>query len=357
MVVQMALGELMDHEVVVASEIQANQTYGKGFFGDPQPGGSLRLQLIEAIYLMETSKLEVIRNDRNVSLRELIALANGMQPNFEIKYLVYRDLRQRGYVVKPNLEPLDFRVFPRGGGPNLTPTKYWVLAISERAIFNLSSLSKRLDDVLRMKKQLLIGVVDEESDLTYYFAKKIKPRGKFKEKMPRIKATGLFMKDRVIVLDEENAAKLHDGLYYGKMVGKRLQLSLLETAYLMKRGVLDIVNLNSGRKIGLDRLIAEATRVQPDFKLRLALYGDLKAKNIIVKTGFKYGSHFRGYEDSPEDHHAKYLMHAFPYNYSGMWPEVSRAIRLAHGVKKEILFGSVNRGKVTDYIRLKRVKP
>jgi tRNA-intron endonuclease len=355
--IQVALGELLDDEVVINSETQANQIYSKGFFGDPQSGGSLRLQLIEAIYLMEASKLEVIKNDRNVELRDMIALANDLQPNFEIKYLVFRDLRQRGYVVKPNLEPLDFRVFPRGGGPNLTPTKYWALAISERAIFELSALSNRLDDALRMKKQLLIGVVDEESDLTYYLAKKIRPKGKFKSDLPSLKATGLLLKDRVIVLDENDAAELHDVFYYGKKVGKRLQLSLLETAYLMENGKLEVLNMKTSRKIGLKRLMAEATKVQPDFELRLAVYKDLKSKSIIAKTGFKYGSHFRGYEDTPEDHHAKYLVHAFPHDYSGMWPEISRAIRLAHGVKKEILFGSVNKTKVTEYIRLQRIKP
>jgi tRNA-intron endonuclease len=353
----MALGELSGNEVIVASESQASQLYNKGYFGDPQSGGALRLQLIEAIYLIETSRLEVIRKDKNVALKEIIALAHGSQANFEIKYLVYRDLRQRGYVVKPNLEPLDFRVFPRGGGPNLTPTKYWVLAISERAIFSLSSLSACLDDVLRMKKQLLIGVVDEESDLTYYIAKKVKPKGRSGASLSGIKTKGLFLKDRVVILDEISARKLHDKFFFGKMVGNRLQLSLLETVHLMEKGILNVTNMKTKRKMGIKRLVSESSKVQPDFKLRLALYKDLKNKNIIVKTGFKYGTHFRGYEDSPDEHHAKYLMHAFPHNFSGMWPEVSRAVRLAHGVKKEILFGSVNGAEVDEYIRLQRVKP
>ncbi|MCK5547430.1 MAG: tRNA-intron lyase [Thermoplasmata archaeon] len=357
MALHVALGELSGNEVVIRGEEQASQIYNKGFFGDPQPGGSMKLDLIEAIYLMESEKLEIIKDERNVGLKEMISLANRMQPNFEINYLVYRDLRQRGYVVKPNIEPMDFRVFPRGGGPNMTPTKYWVIAISERAIFDLSSLSKQLDDVLRMKKQLLLAVVDEESDLTYYLVRKIVPKGKFKDKLPKTLAQGLFLRDRVLVLDEKEAAALHAKLYYGKMVGNRLQLSLLETAYLLEKGILEVLNVGTGRKIGLKRFMRDVSKLQPDFKLRLAVYKDLKRKNIIVKTGFKYGSHFRIYENSPENHHAKYLVHAFPHSFTGMWPEVSRAVRLAHGVKKDILFGGVNRGNVTEYIRLQRMKP
>jgi tRNA-intron endonuclease len=353
----MALGELDGEEVVINSETQSSQVYNKGFFGDPQSGGALRLDLIEAIYLIESSKLEVLRNDRNVSLKDMITLANNQNPNFEIKYLVYRDLRQRGYVVKPNLEPLDFRVFPRGGGPNLTTTKYWVLAISERAVFELSTLSEHVDNVLRMKKQLLLAVVDEESDITYYLIKKINPKGKFKDGNPDVVAKGLFLRDRVLVLDEQEAEALHDVFYYGKMVGKKLELSLLETAYLMEKGILETLNLKTNKGIGLKRLVTEATKIQPDFKLRFAVFKDLRDKNIIVKTGFKYGSHFRAYDKSPDDHHAKYLVHAFPHSFKGMWPEVSRAVRLAHGVKKDILFGAVNRSTVTEYLRLQRVKP
>ncbi len=67
----------------------------------------------------------------------------------------------------------------------------------------------------------------------------------------------------------------------------------------------------------------------------------MKGKGLLVKTGFKYGSHFRAYEGDPSKQHARYLVHAVPEDYTAMWPEVSRAVRLAHGVKKEILLGRV----------------
>ena len=35
------------------------------------------------------------------------------------------------------------------------------------------------------------------------------------------------------------------------------------------------------------------------------------------------------------------IFHAVSRDYRAMWPEVSRAVRLAHGVKKEILLGRV----------------
>jgi tRNA-intron endonuclease len=49
-------------------------------------------------------------------------------------------------------------------------------------------------------------------------------------------------------------------------------------------------------------------------------------------------------------------VHAVPFDYETSWPEISRAVRLAHGVKKDIIFGRVSKAQV-DYVRLRRVRP
>jgi len=349
------VGELIDGEILVQDEREASQIYEKGQFGTPQSGGGLKLDLMEGIYLKESGRLEVMRKGRKVKMERLIRLANGLIPCFEIKYLVYRDLRQRGYVVKGNIPPLDFRVFPRGGGPNRTPSKYWVCALSERSVFDLEELTKILSRVMEVRKELLLAVVDEESDLTYYVVQDVRPKGRVPQQKLKLLATATFLEDRSLVLDPEEAKRLHETEFFGKMVGNRLQLSLLETAHLLKRGVIEVRNARTGRKMGLERFMREARKVQPDFDLRLRVYEDLKDRGIVVKTGFKYGSHFRAYVGRPDRDHAKYLVHAFPHNYRGMWPEISRAVRLAHGVKKTILLGRV--GNNIRYIRLQRVRP
>jgi tRNA-intron endonuclease len=346
-----------DGEIVVADPGEASLIHNRGYYGSPLPGGALRLDLVEAAYLVDTGKLEVRWGRRSLGLGDLLRRGNAEAPGFEIRYLVYRDLRQRGYVVKPNVEPLDFRVFPRGGGPNSTPTKYWVAAISERAIFDLDQLSHLLDSTATMRKQLLLAVVDEESDLTYYRVSGVEPRGQpgARNGGPAARAHALFLEDRAVVVDQAEAAALYEEGFYGRMLGPRLQLSLLETAYLAKAGVLEVRDARTGRVLGPLALLRRARKIQPDLDLRLRVYEDLKARGIVVKTGFKYGSHFRGYEGDPDNHHARYLVHALPAGFRGMWPEVSRAVRLAHGVKKDILLGKV--GEAVEYIRLQRVRP
>jgi len=157
------------------------------------------------------------------------------------------------------------------------------------------------------------------------------------------------------VIDEAQGRALHEAGFFGKMIGRRLQLSLLETAFLLKGGFAEVRNADTDRPIGLARLTKEAKEIQPDFDLRLRAYEDLTGRGVISKTGFKYGSHFRAYEGDPETHHAKYLVHVVPKGHRGAWPEISRAVRLAHGVKKQILFGEVGDG--VRYVKLERVRP
>ena len=288
-------------------------------------------------------------------MRELLRRAGATVDQFEIRYLVYRDLRQRGYVVEERDGPTDFQVYPRGGAPKKTPSKYWVVALSERAVFSMDDVLARIAETAAVRKSLLLAVVDEESDLTYYAVRESEPRGH--RPIPKVEGPVVvhFLGDRAMVVDETQARALHRAGFFGKIVGKRLQLSLLETAYLLKAGLVEVRNADTERPIGFARLVREAKGIQPDFELRLRAYDDLTGRGVIAKTGFKYGSHFRVYEGDPDTTHAKYLVHALPRGHRGMWPEVSRAVRLAHGVKKQILFGEV--GDAVRYVRLERVRP
>jgi len=350
-------GKLKGDEVLVEDQPEASQLYTKGYFGLPQSGGSLKLDLLEAIYLTEAGKLKVYRSGALQNQDRLFRLGTRLNPKFDVDYIVYRDLRQRGYVVKKGAAPLTFRVLPRGGIPNKNPSKYWVLAISERGEFDVSVLADIVDKDREMKKELLLAVVAEEGDFTYYRTKIVIPQGHVRSDAQGNVAEALLLRDRVLVLDDCEAQVLHQIEYFGKLVGSTLHLSLLETAFLMDRGLIRVRSAKTGKFMAPETLKKMARKAQPDFDLRLQIYADLKRKGILVKTGFKYGSHFRAYTGDPEVNHAKYLVHSIPENYVGMWAEISRAVRLAHGVKKEILLGRATGESKAQYLRLRRVRP
>lgn len=322
----------------------------------PQSGGPLKLDLMEAIYLVESGRLEVESDGGKRDASYLMRLAHKNSEGFEIRYLVYRELRSRGYVVKLGQPPLDFRVFPRGGTPNKTPSRWWVSAISERRTFDLAMLLEDLDRTADVRKKLLLAVVDEESDVTYYDVKRVVPKGRVGAVDLGSGVDGLLMADRVLVADKDGAGGLHGGHFFGKMIGPTLQLSLIEAAFLVDIGVLKLTDSKTNRPVTSAALKKRARSFQPDFDLRLNAFKDMKGKGLIVKTGFKYGSHFRAYEGDPAKQHARYLVHAVPREFKTMWPEVSRAVRLAHGVKKEILLGRVSEKEV-EYVSISRYRP
>jgi tRNA-intron endonuclease len=348
-------GVLRDGSVAVDDPAEGSTLLNRGSFGEPRSGGGIVLTPLEAVYLVESGRLSVERGGAPLPLRDLFREAHAAVAGFEVRYLVYRDLRQRGYIVKEAAAPLDFRVYPRGGGPKQTPSKWGVVAMSERSVFDLRALEAHVARAAGSRKNLLLAVVDEESDLTYYAIREAPPKGRVPPAPESPKANAHLLEDRATVHGEEQAAHLYAHGFYGKIVGKRLQLSLLETAYLLKAEAIELRRADTNRAVALATLLKEARRLQPDFDLRLRVYEDLKARAIVVKTGFKYGSHFRAYEGDPERVHAKYLVHALPAGHKGMWPEVSRAVRLAHGVKKDLLFASV--GDQVTYLRLERVRP
>ncbi|MDH4123464.1 MAG: tRNA-intron lyase [Thermoplasmata archaeon] len=348
-------GRVAGSDVIVDDKSEASQIYNRGWYGTPQSGGTLKLDMTEALYLLETNRLEIFDASKAIDFMKLMRLGNRALPGFEIRYLVYRDLRSRGYIVKGNGGIADFRVFPRGGTPSKSTSRWWVFALSERSLFKLEEILQNLNTSRGLRKDILLAIVDEEGDVTYYEVRTTTPSGKHRSTVSWT-AEGLFTGDRVMIFDSEIVKKIHNDHFYGKPLGDKLQLSLIESTYLMGRGKLVLKNARSGRSMSLEQLKKYARKVQRDFDLRLRAYEDLRTKGLIVKTGFKYGSHFRAYEGDPDKMHARFLVHAVPAGYSAIWPEVSRAIRLAHGVRKEILFCKVGEREV-DYIKLSRCRP
>lgn len=347
-------GKLIDNFVIVKNEKQASQIYNKGYHGLPLSGGGLKLDLVEATFLVESNRLEVFKNSKKLNLEKIISYATKISPEFEIKYIVYRDLRLRGYIVKLGSPPF-FRVFPRGGIPNKTLSQYWLAPISERTIFRIDDLLKQLKATKNIRKEFAIGIVDEEGDLTYYEVDKAEPKAKNEIKTKQKKGKGVFLEDRVMVWDEKLAKKLRENGFYGKEISNALQLSLVESAYLMENNKLEIKSAKTKRKLTLKGFEILAKKVQKDFNLRFKAYNALKKRGLIVKTGFKYGTHFRVYDDDPDSTHAPFLVHAVPKNYECFWQDVSRAVRLAHGVRKYMLF-AVIKDKI-EFIRIGRMRP
>ncbi len=347
-----------DGTVSVEDPAEANAVYAKGYFGTPTEGGRLALDRYEAVYLAEMERLEVAGpGGRSVAWPVVFRRAVRADRGFPVRYLVYRDLRQRGYVVRATPPPVAFAVLPRGGVLHKTPSRYWVEALSERVPFDLARLFDLADRAQSAKKLLLLAVVDEESDLTYYRVRRAAPKGALEPAPLAAPTVGWLSDDRVTVHEPAAVEGLGRALAYGSRVGGRLELSLLEAAYLVDTGQLELKDATSGRAIAAEQLERRARRLDRRFSERKAAYRDLRGRRLVVKTGFKYGAHFRAYPRNPEHAHARYLVQAVPDTHRTSWPEVAGGVRVAQGVRKEFVIAGVAPTQSVRFLSLDRIRP
>lgn len=352
-------GELSpDATVRFTDPAEAGSVYAKGFFGTVTPEGGLHLDRYESVYLAEMGRIEV-RAPRGPAVvwSTIFRRAVRTDSGFAVRYLVYRDLRQRGYVVREGPPQVPFSVLPRGGTLHKTPSRYWVEALSERVPFDLARIVALADRAHAARKLLWLGVVDEESDLTYYRLRRPTPTGALSPVPLGEPAEAWLSEDRVTVHDRRAVDGLGRQLAYGSRVGERLELSLIEAAYLLGSGELRLKDASTGRAVPLDRLERRARRLDRRFEERLAAYRDLRGRRLVVKTGFKYGAHFRAYPRNPENAHARYLVQALPEAHVATWPEVAGAVRVAQGVRKELLLASVAPNAAVRFLSLERIRP
>jgi len=340
---------------MVTDQKESSQIYNKGNFGYPLSGGGLELDLIEAAFLLETGRLEVVHNDERMTFGSLFSYASEASEGFDIRYMVYRDIRQRGFVVKPETGGLDLSVLPRGKILSNSRPQYLVKSVSERTAFSIDSFMELADATRSKNRELLFAIVDEEGDMTYYIVSKRKLSGHMVLAADiNGRTEGRLIRDRVFVFGEDDAKAIHNNGAFGKSEGGVLQLSLIETCYLMSKRMIGKISSETG-VLGASDMIAFGNSAQDEFDLRLKAFTDMRDNGLVVKTGFKYGTHFRVYEKHPDACHARFLVHSVDGSRTMMWPEISRAVRLAHGVKKEILFCRVNGG--TEYLEFKRFRP
>ncbi len=362
----MLQGELSGEKVTVAgSEAEVFELKGYG-----RKKGKLELSLEEAAFLFETGKIEIKeKEEKKLNLGDFLKHASQISPKFAVRYIVYRDLKERGYAVQPGR--VDFWLYPRGAKPGEKPAKYFIRILSERDFLPLKALDALLILARNMRKEPILAVVDEESDITYYELKEAKfesaEQMKEEEERKEGKAKATLLSDRVLLWDADLAENLHRNNFYGKLTKeKRLLLSLVESAYLMKRDMLEIAKnaeplkpqTSNLKPLNFEQFIDYVNSIESDFMDKYGVYEDLRGKGLTVKTGFKFGSHFRVYTGRQQKH-SSYLIHVLPEEHVFSIPELSRAVRLAHGVKKRMIFAfrqKAGEERVIRYIDVGRMK-
>ncbi len=155
-------------EVVSTNEAEAFTLYKKSNFGQPI-GQKIQYSLSEALYLVEKNKIKIIKNKKVLGFDELQKVFKKIDSRIQLKYPIFKDLREKGYVVKTALKfGADFRVYDKGRTPDEEHAKWIVFIEHESKKFSWHEFAAKNRVAHSTKKNLLIAILDEESDVSYY---------------------------------------------------------------------------------------------------------------------------------------------------------------------------------------------
>ncbi len=129
----------------------------------------LTLAFYEALYLMDKELLEVKdENAKEVDFQSLLQCYEKADENAWVNYLVYRDLRSRGYVVREGFGAgTDFRMYERGAYGKDTAS-YLILGTQEGKPLPIENLTNALKHCQSQKKELILAVMNRRGEIVYY---------------------------------------------------------------------------------------------------------------------------------------------------------------------------------------------
>jgi tRNA-intron endonuclease len=296
--------ELKGKNTISVEDASTKDILKRGFYGT-YDSASLKLPVEEALYLLDVRGASCTRNGRQISFNRL---ASGFwsSKKFIARYFTYKDWRDRGLVAVSTDQ--------KYSAPNLIPVKRYPASF------------------LRLPDKKLHGV--------------------------------FFKTDLMTIINEEDGGKeLYENLWFGQYGsykaserGRLNKLDVYETMFLIEMKALELENITK------KELVSYAVARRREFLSLYDVYRDWREKGYVIKTGFKFGTHFRVYfpgakpmkVNASDWTHSKHVIHVFPKSSKLLISEWARAIRVAHSVRKTFILAvpgkTSSRKQEVDYI-------
>jgi len=172
---QKAFKAVFNNDFVSSNANAALQLYEQARFGEIV-GGKVHYSFAEALYLLQKKKLAIFKDEKKAGFDSLMRHAQKKDKNFFSRFMVYSDLRNKGYIVKTALKfGADFRVYEKGKKPGQEHSKWIVYPVYESGAMTWHDFAAKNRVAHSTKKNLLVGIVDEEGDVSYYEIRWLKP--------------------------------------------------------------------------------------------------------------------------------------------------------------------------------------
>ncbi len=162
--------------LITENSALARELYERSRYGSLLHDGRVELSPFEALYLLEKKRISIIDGrNRELSAHQFEKKVSK-EKNFWTRYCVFRDFRGRGYIIKTALKfGADFRVYEKGIKPGEDHARWVVFPIKESAKLTWQDFSAKNRVAHSTKKLLLIAIVDDEGDVSYWEVRWLRP--------------------------------------------------------------------------------------------------------------------------------------------------------------------------------------
>ena len=155
--------ELVENRIIVWNTSDAKKLFASGYYGKPigmpkpkpdEINVPLILDLIEGLYLLENKKISIHKSKKKISVKDLTEICRIEYHNFDKKYSVYKNFRDKGYIVNPGIKfGCDFAVYEKGPGIDHAP--YLVQVYNKKDVLTSTGvvLAGRLATTVRKQFQ------------------------------------------------------------------------------------------------------------------------------------------------------------------------------------------------------------
>jgi tRNA-intron endonuclease len=170
-------GMFADERVLLENCDASRELFNQSCYGTIlEDNGKLQLSLCEALYLLERGRISIIDKKKKLTADDFLVKAKKVEPNFWVRYSVFKNIRNRGYIIKTALKfGADFRVYDRGVKPGEDHARWIIYPVHEGATLTWYEFAAKNRVAHSTKKRLMIGIVDDEGDVTYYEIRWIRP--------------------------------------------------------------------------------------------------------------------------------------------------------------------------------------
>ncbi|PVX25687.1 MAG: tRNA-intron lyase [Candidatus Bathyarchaeum sp.] len=167
-VVMPIVASVKETEVTVSSPEGIEEFSQKGY--GVTEGGKLRLGFYEALFLLAKRAIEIKdkKTKEKIVFEDLLKRFQSVDKDAWVRYLIYRDLRSRGYVAREGFGlGIDFRLYERGDYGKGT-AKHLIFGIQEGQPVSIEKLARTQRYVQNLKKNLVLAVINRRGEIVYY---------------------------------------------------------------------------------------------------------------------------------------------------------------------------------------------